>query len=274
MPKLNEAPALSDSLYLELVDALHLFTTGLLLQFANASESLRRKIIRNFIARTQTTLDAISALWKLGHYSDGWALHRTMLDRLFHLHALAEKDEFERFERWSFMRQYRCGLRILGDMDIAPHAKEGLFVRTPEHDRRYQQLLKEDTKWSSPRAEEAAKSLGVSFLYRYGYDVGSRHVHPLADDGQREFIRLTHFGDPSEAGRTVLIGNSILVQAILIDEGLRATDLSWRRMILEFGGHIRSALAGEDDVEWRSFFVKIANAGESFSWCQGKEAGD
>ena len=48
--------------------------------------------------RGEVTLESILRLYESRAYGDCWTLFRTLLDRLFHLHVIAAKNEFEGFQ--------------------------------------------------------------------------------------------------------------------------------------------------------------------------------
>ena len=85
--------------YTKAADALHVLTGMLLFEFARHGETeiLRDQIARNFIARADALVRGIFKLWEIPDYNDCWILHRTLLDRLFHLHDLNKEDQFEVF---------------------------------------------------------------------------------------------------------------------------------------------------------------------------------
>ena len=91
---------LSAEQYTEAADALHMLSGMLLLEFArhNETAATRDLIVRNFIARADTMVRGIFRLWEIKDYGDCWIIHRTLLDRLFHLHALNVHDQFDAFD--------------------------------------------------------------------------------------------------------------------------------------------------------------------------------
>ena len=170
--------------YLEAIEVFHAYSATLLFAFAKEQCSTKDLIIRNFLARTNTMLRGIGRLWEINDYQDCWILHRSLLDRLFHLHQLAEMQDFEAFEQWSFFTQFNAVNRLFCDPDISD-TKEALrqFIPTDEQKQRYKKVSLSPPKWKRPKAEDVARKLDMSFLYHFGYDYASGHVHPMADDG-------------------------------------------------------------------------------------------
>jgi hypothetical protein len=98
MAQLPDNP-LSFEQYSQAAEALHVLSGILLFEFVRrgGSATLRNQIARNAVARADTTVRGIFRLWEMSDQSDCWILHRALLDRLFHLHNLNQKDQFEIF---------------------------------------------------------------------------------------------------------------------------------------------------------------------------------
>ena len=118
-------------------------------------------------------------------------LHRCLLDRLFHLSYLREKNEFELFEAWSFLEQYESLNRVRSDPEFGRNLDGVGFSVTTEQKERARTLSRDRPIWRRPKAEDVAKRLDMRFLYSYGYDYASRHIHPMANDGMQDFFTIT-----------------------------------------------------------------------------------
>ena len=105
----------------------------LLFELARHGEAAltRDLIVRNFIARADTMVRDIFRLWEIEDYGDCWIIHRALLDRLFHLHNLNDKDQFDLFDDWSFKMQYEAANRLPSDPALKGQLK-GL-VRRPRN---------------------------------------------------------------------------------------------------------------------------------------------
>jgi hypothetical protein len=103
---------------------------------------------------------------------------------------------------------------------------------TPEQQARMKQLQKDKPEWRRPFAEDVAKRMKLKPLYDYGYDYGSTLVHPMANDGQTDFVNLTGLGNkegfPDERA---VINNSSLVALLILREGIKGSDLLWRGFV-------------------------------------------
>jgi hypothetical protein len=258
--------------YRQIIEALRAVTTIVLFEFARDQVSKRDLIIRNFIARAQVTLESLLRLYEGKAYGDCWTLFRTIVDRLFHLHVLAEDDEFAAFEEWSFVKQYEIINNIGADTSLTPEQKAAPTKPTPEQKKRYKELKDKGITWREPKAEDAAKSLGMPFLYKYAYDHASRFLHPLATDGKHEFEYLTQLGEKGERGdQRVLLHNAVLAYTILLHEALNVSDRDWRNLIYDCVEAFRQALTGER-LAYRERLARITAAGPDTEWSRQKKS--
>lgn len=247
----------------EPIETLRLYTTLVLFEFAERSTEMRDTIIRNFLARGMVTLEAIIHLARDRNVHDGWILHRSLLDRLFHLRALAEENEFRAFEEWSFYQQAKAILDLRSDAAFGPRFDSAEFTLSPEQQDRYHAMQKSPRQWRRPKAASVARSMELAFLYRYGYDYASRLVHPMANDGLLDFNRLIGIADSSpDSGMRVLASNSCLVQSLLIQEGMTVSTLHWRALMYNFCEHFREFL-GERSPRFMETFYKIGKLKET-----------
>jgi len=253
--------------YVQAIEILRGYTGIVLLSFAKHSSESREAIIRNFIARGMACLESILQIWRLGNFQDCWILHRSLLDRLFHLRALWDRDEFDIFEKWSFVRQFEDKNCLLSDPEVRKKLKPEVLSFSTREKKRYAQIKQENISWSRPKAEQMAKEMDLLFLYKFGYDYASTHVHPMANDGEEDFLRLTGLSSGSRPGQMVVLHNSFLVQILLTQEGLNASSLRWRAIVYDFLEHCMLLLASGSQ-EYLKTFAKIASLGSDFEWCQ------
>jgi len=218
--------------YREFEEVFCAFGQMVLFAIAQFPPTTRDTIIRNFIARALVMLRGVFQLWEIEDYQDCWILHRCMLDRLFHLNDLIVNDSFELFESWSFEQQYNTRNKIRSDSRYNSRLLSDFWKDTPEQKVRMKQLQKGKPKWKRPFAEDVAKRMKLTPLYDYGYDYGSTLVHPMANDGQRDFVNLTRLGDKeSFPDERVVINNSSLVALFILREGMKGSGLLWRGFV-------------------------------------------
>jgi hypothetical protein len=248
--------------YIKAADALHVLCGMILFEFARHAESAVTQdvIARNFVARADMMVQGVFKLWEIEDYADCWILHRALLDRLFHLHELNPKGQFSAFGDWSFKIQYEADGRLRSDPAVNVNLAGLVDDVTPEQKVRYQRLVKNNPIWRRPKAEDVAKEMDLTFLYKYGYDFASRYVHPMANDGQQDFHTITHL-EPSphfaEPASKVVLSNSILIASMIIQEALNASTLSWRQVVFEAVEGLRSFLTGASP-EHHLALVKVA----------------
>lgn len=215
--------------YKEFEEIFSSFGQMVLFSMAQFPATTKDTIIQNFIARALVMLKGIFQLWDIEDYQDCWVMHRCMLDRLFHLNQLLVNNEFEAFDDWSFEQQYNARNKVRSDNQYNSRLIPQFWKDKPEQKARIKELQKNKPQWKRPFAEDVAKRMKLKPLYNYGYDYGSTLVHPMANDGQRDFVNLTNLGDktifPDER---VVINNSSLVAFLILREGMIGSGLLWR----------------------------------------------
>src|ERR1019366_3085415 len=257
----------------EAVETMKVFCGMLLLSFAKHGTALRDTVIRNFIARGMACTESIHQVWHSGSEQDAWILHRTLLDRLFHLHHLAQLDEFKVFEDYSFMTLFEAREQLIGDSDMRDKVPKSLKVLQNSNRGRYKKLLASGSRWRRPKAEEVAKAMGLEFLYRHGYNYGSTHVHPMASDGEIDFERLVSPARQRRLADPTVVQNSILVQSLLIQEGLNASTMRWRRIAFHFVEQVRK-FAGDGNPAFHLTLYRMTKDWPAFELCQAPQQKD
>ncbi|MFZ5908637.1 MAG: DUF5677 domain-containing protein [Chloroflexota bacterium] len=253
--------------YDELFEAVEGYSLLILNSLASNSTNVRDVIIRNFIAKGLTCLRSVLHIWKLGDYDNCWSIYRNMLERLFHLQSLWDKDEFEVFEKWSFLKSYKARQDARSDPELRKRVHDSRISFTPDDKKRFSELSKEGIDWIRPTAKEVAKSQDMLFLYKYGYDYASSLVHPMATDGASDLKQLLDGIKTIPPDALGILQNATLAQLLLIQLGLNASSLKWRRILYDFLDHCMSALNGYNQ-QYRFTFVKIVNMGKDVQWCE------
>ncbi len=265
----STAPADPD-LIGQAIQTFRIFCGMVLFSFSKYGPGLRERICQNFVARGMGCIESIFAVWKAGSEQDAWILHRSLLDRLIHLHHLAETDGFEKFEEHSFISIYDMRHQLLSDRDMRHKAPESLRELQRTNRARYDQLKRQRTRWRRPKAEDVAKEMDLGFLYRFGYDYASTHVHPMATDGETDFVRLTSPTQTMSPSDATVVRNSIVVQSMLVQEALNVSAMKWRRIVYGFLDQV-NRFAGEGSSDLHLTLYKIANAGPEFELCSPDE---
>jgi len=236
-------------------------TGFILFEFANNVGIKKNTIIRNFIARSFTSLKGVFNLWEAKAYQDCWSINRCLIDRLFHLHYLAQTDSYEDFEKYSFIRQYETLNKINSDKEFKNKLGDEYIKNLKDNRIKYNEYKSENIRWARPNAEDMAKDMDLDFLYRYGYDYASMHIHPMANDGEEDFYNFTGLEPrPNFTNQIVVIHNSILIMTLILQEGLNTSDLLWRSILYNTIDSIRRSLNGLDG----KLLVNYTNVGKMF----------
>ncbi|MHA1360817.1 MAG: DUF5677 domain-containing protein [Candidatus Helarchaeota archaeon] len=256
--------------YKEAIDILDIFTKIILFSFAEHGTGIKDIIIRNFIARGIVALKGILKLYEIDNYHDCWVLHRCILDRLFHLRALDADNKFEIFEKWSFKKQYEFKNKVRSDPEFKERVNPDYFKEMEKKRKKYDSICKEQPHWKRPKPETIAREMDLMFLYKYGYDYASTLVHPMANDGEADFLRQTKLAtEEIFTDQRVVINNSCLAVVVLIQEGLNICDLLWRRLVFDFLGNFRSFLISGSE-KYKISFYKIGILGPDADLCKKK----
>jgi hypothetical protein len=242
-PKLYQ----SEAEYEDAAESLSRACGLVLYAFAQNDCEQKDVIIRQFVAKSAMSLRGVFALWQLENYQDSWALHRILLDRLFHLHEISEKNEFSQFDDWSFFKRF-CGQnKVKSDPSFKSQATGWEYELSKEQKARVKKLEKNPPKWKRPDPETVAKAMQLDFLYKYGYDYASMHVHPMSDDGQQDFFTITKLEPaPKFSSQLSVLHNSVLVTMLVLQVAINISSFKWRKVLFRYIEDITSFLNNGD----------------------------
>jgi hypothetical protein len=184
-----------------------------------------------------------------------------MVDRLGHLYYLERTTSFQDFDDWSFLRQIDANNNSLSDVNFKDTLPKEFFLPTQDDKARYKQIQNKGTKWKRPDIETEFKTKGFYFLYKFGYDYASTHVHPMANDGLIEYYRMIH-NPPIEVVKhfdhqtQLIIRNSTLISSLTVNECLNFSSLKWRAVVFSFLESFRQAINDQDN-EFELNFLKM-----------------
>ncbi|MEA5079279.1 MAG: DUF5677 domain-containing protein [Anaerolineaceae bacterium] len=246
------------------IEALNIFCGLLLISFSQNSNQLSDTITRNFISRGMRCLQSIFVVWKMGNDQDAFILHRSLIDRLFTLHYLHETKSYSSFEDYSFCKVFEGREKLISNQylheRVSKEVKELHKLEKPKYDA----LKMSGINWTRPKPKDVAKSMGLNILYDFGYDYASMHVHPISDDGMKDFERIIGKISTDETHDLTVVRNSILVQSLLIQEGLKNSSLRWRAICYKFVEQIRE-YTGTGNLDYQMTIYTIAKAWPSFT---------
>jgi hypothetical protein len=249
------------------IDTFRVYCGVVLLEFAQYGRSLRDTIARNFVARGMSCTQNIFVVWKAGSEQDAWILHRSLLERLFLLHHLAETDSFSDFDDYSFLSMYEARQGWLSDVEMKNRTPVSLKERQKADKARYDQIKGKQSKWRRPKAEDVAKKMDLGFLYKFGYDYASTHVHAMASDGEADYVALTTPSRTPTTPDATVVRNSILVQSMLVQEALNVSCLRWRAIVYDFMDQIRRFL-DTGDQRFQVTMYKIGCSWPALQLCE------
>jgi len=163
---------------------------------------------------------------------------------------------------------YKARQKLLSDVEMCHKVPASLKQLQESQKARYKQLVGKTHTWRRPQAEDVAKSMGLGFLYSYGYDLASTKVHPMAQDGEIDFVRLTSPTNHQSLPDATVVRNSILVQSILIQEALNASSVQWRNIVYDFLDQLQKFLKDGKNLEFQATFYKIGSAWPKVDFCE------
>lgn len=228
-----------------------------LFSFADHDCSNKDLIIRNLIAKASMSLKGIFSLWEIEGYQDCWILYRGLVDRYLHLSHIGENNEFEQFDDWSFFKQMASHNHVRGDARFKSELDDPVYKLTKEQKERLRDLSINKPKWKRPKAEQVAKDFDMDFIYKFGYDMASMHVHPMANDGQQDFYTITKLNSNIDfPSQITVLNNSILVVTMLLQDAMNFAPFGWRRVLWDFIDDIRRFLS-QGDLTYQHSFMKL-----------------
>ena len=109
------------------IESVKAITIWLLIQLAEKVQNKKEVYLKNILAKSLSLIEAIDKLYTQELYNEGWTLFRTLIDRYVYLVYLCEKDMFEEFEKWSFVRAYEYNSSIRSDENFKSLLNDPLF---------------------------------------------------------------------------------------------------------------------------------------------------
>lgn len=259
--------------YSDAADALYVAVGMILFSFAKNKCTSKDLILRNFIARAAVSQKSVISLYHAEDFPNAWVIHRTILDRMFHLHSIGEKSEYEEFDDWSFFMQYKGQNRLRSDSEFKHETVGREYDLTPQQKERIKSLSSSIPKWRRPKAKDVAKDMGMSFLYKYGYDYASKFVHPMSDDGQQDFYTITGLEPrPNYPSQVSVLSNTVLATTMIIQTALNQSSFSWIKLLWDFIDQVRLILDGGSSDEYKITMLKLCRLYESNDICVSKNA--
>lgn len=212
------------------------FTTTILYQIGNKVSSNKDIYVRNSIAKVQTLVKSIELTNKEGLYNESWILFRCLLDRYIHLIYLSRNELHEEFKDWSIIEGYEYVQNAKSEELFNDIKKDPRFKFTGDQSKIYFEAKKRSNKYKKPDPKTELKTDGLNFLYKLGYDYASMRVHPMYEDGDEEYFRITKvLPNPySNFNHAELITNTYLVASMILQVALNQIDLKTRAVVYDY----------------------------------------
>jgi hypothetical protein len=249
----------------EAIDTFRVFCGMVLLSFAQYGHDQRETTSRNFVARGMSCLQSIFSVWEIGNEQDAWILSRSLIDRLLHLHYLAETDSFIDFDNYSFMSMFKAREKTISNSLMNNKISQEMKDLHKSEKPKFDYLQKNQRGWYRPRPREVAKQMELNIVYDM-YDYASMHVHPISNDGVDDFEKL--IGKPGDhLPDSIVVRNSIIIQSLLVQEALNVSKMKWRAIVYDFLNQIRT-FAGNGDAQYLTTMYKLGKAWPEFNLCE------
>ena len=241
------------------IENFHVFIkTILLFELAEKCEEEKDIFLKNTLAKTSSLLQSINLLNDSENYNDGWILYRALTDRLAHVYYLEKNNSYEDFSKWTYICDFEDNNKARSDPRFKRVLSNPHFHVDNEQLKKYNQYKKENIKWVRPDVKKIFKEEGLDFIYKFGYYHASKHTHPMFNDGNYEFHKITGlkpspFDDfPSEN----LIRNSLLLSSMLAQTCLNFMTFKFRRVVYDYIDSLRLTLDG-NETSFKLNFLKI-----------------
>ena len=240
------------------LESLTIFTTTLLYQIGNKVSDDKGIYLRNSIAKTQSLVKSIELTYNNELFNESWILFRCLLDRFVYLKYLSRNNLHEEFKEWSFIEGYEY-IQNAKSEELTENVKnDPRFKFSKEQSKSYFEAKKLTNKFIKPRPQIELKSNGLNFLYKLGYDYASKRVHPMFEDGDEEYYRITKL-EPNpyyEFNHQELITNTYLIASLILQESLNQIELKTIAVVYEYLEKLR------ENSDYELSFYKVIKSVE------------
>jgi len=200
----------------EIVDSYKKISKYIILRFETHTFDTKETILRNFIAKASSLLNSISLLIKEDQTGEATALYRLLIERYFYVEYLEDSGLYQEFKDWSFVKTFEIRNKMRSQnsyntKEISDEIKDNEFQI-----KLYQELKSKKLNWIEPKIEDFSKRIDLKPLYSLGYDLGSSYIHPRADEGFWDALRIAKNEKKSEVTTINLLRNSILISNAIL----------------------------------------------------------
>ncbi|WP_146746649.1 hypothetical protein [Sinomicrobium soli] len=111
-----------------------------------------------------------------------------------------------------------------------------------------------------PKLEQLAKELNLGALYNFGYDVGSSYIHPRAEEGHLDALRIIRNQRSDTFKLDNILKNAILISNSILMFGLHNSNLNWGKYMNLYCSLIFKYLQNEIELPNIKDFEKVIMA--------------
>ena len=218
------------------IKSFEVFTTTILYQIGNQLRGDKNTYVTNAIAKSQSLVNSIELTFNNELYNESWILFRCLLDRYLYLRYLEKNELHKTFKEWSYAKGYEYLQNAKSEESTDNLKNDPRFRFSKEQSMNYSVIKKQSNRFYKPDPKTEFKDEGLNFIYKLGYDYASMRVHPMFEDGDEEYYRITKV-EPNpyiEFDHKELITNTYLVASMIIQESLNQIDLKTINVVYEY----------------------------------------
>ena len=212
---------------IKLVESYKRITKIVIIVFDDPNSDTKNIILRNFISKSHSLLNSINILLKEDQEGEAMALYRLIIERYLYLEHLNKKNSYQAFKDWSFIKTFESRNKTRSSSEFNSTKTREYLIDQKEQVEKYEKLKKEKKEWEEPKIENLAKELNLSFLYSLGYDLGSSYIHPRADEGFWDALRIVKNEKIVEFKRNNILKNSILMANSILSAAVKHSDIKF-----------------------------------------------
>lgn len=217
--------------FLDLIESYKRFSKFIIMLFDESKLDSKNQILRNFIAKAHSLINSISILLNAEQEGEAMALYRLLVERYFYLEYLHKTESYQAFKDWSYIKTFESRNKMRSNSEFYNSIDKELLTDSKKQVNKYQNLKKKENKWVEPRIENFAKQIDLSLLYNFGYDIGSSHIHPRADEGYWDAIRIVKKEKIIDSRKNNILHSSMLLSIGILMNASNRSDFSFNKYL-------------------------------------------
>ncbi len=233
--------------YIQLTESLKNVSKFVVINFDDSELNVKQIIIRNFIAKSHSLLQSIFLLLQEDQEGEAIALYRLLIERYFYLEYLHRTNLYQEFKDWSYIKTFESRNKMRSNSSFNDKHTKKLLIDDKEQVKKYKELKANSNLWIEPKLENLAKEIDLSFLYSMGYDLGSSFIHPRADEGYWDALRIVKKQFPDEHKRNNTLKNTILMSNAILIFGANNSGVDFGKFLNYYCNSIFEFLGGNSE---------------------------